>query len=88
MSKLLPILSLVVFISGCGGVSPSPYRLDSAQQGCRCPEFTRRLSIEVKDYNSTYGLISWKDAAKIESFLRAKKSFNKSIQSMNEGRTP
>ena len=80
-------LSLValVFVSGCAvsnqSTSPS---IKPKYKTSKCPTFDRRLSIEVKDYNNTYGLISWKDVSKIEKFLKAKKQYNANVSRLNK----
>jgi uncharacterized lipoprotein YajG len=80
-------LALVVLLSGCASTTQSvkyPDKTTVVTQKCKCPTFDRRLSIEVKDYNSEYGLISWEDVSKIEHYIAAKKRFNKNVDLLNQ----
>ena len=82
MRKTLISVSIVaIALSGCHECPKVPVHETTTK--CSCPKFNTRLSIKVKDLNSTHGAISWGDVSKIESFLKSKKKFNKHVDNIN-----
>lgn len=79
--KYIALAIITLVLSGCHSdqvITPGKTEvLDS-----KCPQFTTKLRISVEDLNSTHGAISWSDVSRIESFLEAKKKFNKSVSAL------
>jgi len=79
------LAAFAIMLSGCADKSSIGVNGRTAVR-CICPKFTSKLSIRVDELNATHAAIKWSDVAKIEAFLRAKKSFNDSVESLNRDR--
>jgi len=81
--KILLAISFILILNGCHE-PPAPQKCEKAvYTHTKCPKFNAKLSIYVDELNATHGAIKWTDVAKIEKFLKAKKKFNSSIDSIN-----
>ena len=80
--KYLVYIILPLFLTGCYDNKIS-VPTKQVVISTKCPKFNTRLKIRVDDFNSTHGVISWKDVSRIESFLKSKKNFNKNVNSIN-----
>ncbi len=81
MKYLFLISFLLMFLAGCGEHIPVPPKQEIIKT--KCPKFNTKLRIKIEDLNSTHGAISWGDVSKIEYFIKSKKKFNNSIDSIN-----
>ena len=79
--KYIASVITILILSGCHSdqiVTPGKTEVIDS----KCPQFTTKLRINVEDLNSTHGAISWRDVSRLESFLKAKKKFNKSVDAL------
>ena len=67
-----------------GGCSLCPVKKETIYVYSTCPEFKKKIDIDIIKHNNKEARISWDDVQELSNLAKAQKEFNKSVQKMNK----